>query len=139
MNLEARRQSIANRAEQAIDIPFRLHGRSVAKGLDCVGLVAHAISPLILGTTIPQHYSLRFGDLSAVNQFFGPFDFLSICPSSSMMSGDIIVTAPSVNQLHFLIITGKNYVHAHAGLRRIVKSNLPVLTPIKMIWRYQGD
>lgn len=139
-----KRLAIARRAEDAIGVRFRLHGRSLCNGLDCVGLIAHAIKPLIADREIPRHYSLRFDDMSAPIAFFESLDFERIeykqaRSDADFEIGDIVLIAPAATQLHFIIITDGAYIHAHSGLRKIVKVNHPILSPIKSVWRYAGE
>ena len=51
--------SLAGAAEALIGCPFRLHGRDPAGGLDCVGLVAAAMTAIGLTPIAPTGYGLR--------------------------------------------------------------------------------
>lgn len=130
---------IASRALSAIGTAFRLHGRSLKQGLDCVGLVAHAIAPLIKNQNIPQNYRLRFDDSAAVDVFFAATDFVKMKQNIGYVTGDIILVQPAPQQLHFIINLGDSYVHAHSGLRRIVAAKHPILSPVIAVWRYKGE
>lgn len=133
------RRAIAKRAMETLGVRFRLHGRSMKTGLDCVGLVTHAIAPHIKGMMIPRHYNLRYDDVDIPLSFFSGSNFNQINFKSPYQCGDIILVAPASNQLHFLIMSDDAFVHAHCGLRRIVMTNLPILSPVKAVWRYKGN
>ena len=139
MNFEKMRLSIAERAQEAIGLHFRLHGRSIGTGLDCVGLIAHAIKPIIMDIEIPRNYSLRFDDINIPIAFFEAHNFERIDSEQGFLTGDIAIIAPAAQQLHFIIIAQDGYIHAHSGLRKIVKTNFPILSPVKAAWRYAGD
>lgn len=134
-----KRLAIADRAQEVLGVRFRLHGRSSHNGLDCVGLVAHAIKPIIIDRKIPRHYNLRFDDINAPIAFFEALDFEHIESEQGFLIGDIVLIAPAPQQLHFIIITDGGFIHAHSGLRKIVKTNYPILSPVKAAWRYAGD
>lgn len=136
-DVNAARQIIAQRAEGAIGVRFRLHGRSLITGLDCVGLVAHAAAPFIDGRAVPQNYQMRFDNLDMPIAFFRGSDFGLVDHEKPHQMGDIILIKPAVQQLHFIINLGRSFVHAHSGLRRIVQSNHPILSPAAA-WRYKG-
>lgn len=138
MSLIKARLAIVDRAQAAIGVRFRLHGRSIGTGLDCVGLVAHAIKPVIDETKIPFHYKLRFDDINIPIAFFEVHNFDRIESEQGFLNGDIAMIAPALQQLHFIIIADDGYIHAHSGLRKIVKTNYPILSPVKAAWRYIG-
>lgn len=132
-------EMIAQRAQQAVGVRFRLHGRSIETGLDCVGLIAYAIKPLIKNIDVPEHYQLRFDNIETPRMFFAQTNFAEIDTDIAHQCGDIILTAPACQQLHFLILHHDHYVHAHSGLRRIVAANYPLTSAAIMAWRYKGE
>lgn len=132
------RRTIALRAKSAVGVHFRLHGRSVETGLDCVGLVAYAAAPLIHNHIVPQNYNLRFDNINIPFEFFADSHFVHMGCQKPYEIGDIILVKPSPQQLHFIINIGPTIVHAHSGLRRIVESNHPILSPVCAVWRYKG-
>jgi len=136
---EKKRFEIASRAIQAVGTPFKLHGRSLRHGLDCVGLVAHSISPFTTQQEIPQNYTMRFTNLEIPKAFFEAISILQCHNFDDLKIGDIVLISPGCQQLHFIIITGDTYVHAHSNLRRIVSCPLPIEYRIKAAWRYKGE
>lgn len=126
--------SVVERARAMIGVPFRLHGRSEA-GLDCVGLAAVA-----LGREAPCAYGLRSGDVARAEgwlraaglqlvTFARPGDLALVRP------GDLALVRSGPLQLHLMIGTGAGFVHAHAGLGRVVE--MPGVSPWPVIgwWR----
>jgi lipoprotein Spr len=53
---------VDERARGLIGVPFRLHGRDPATGLDCVGVVALAVG----GAVVPTGYRMRQGSADAI-------------------------------------------------------------------------
>lgn len=121
--------TVALAAEALIGAPFRLHGRDPATGLDCVGLVAAA-----LGARGPLGYHLRNRDISAL---------LAFAPAAGLIDadgpvepGDVLLAHSGPAQHHLLIAdTRGGFVHAHAGLRRVVATRAPLPWPTERHWR----
>jgi murein DD-endopeptidase / murein LD-carboxypeptidase len=107
----------AERARALVGTPFRLQGRS-PYGLDCVGL---AIETYGLPTgCIRRDYRIR-GDHAGE-----AIDYLSrhfrSTPSTQLRPGDLMLLSVASDQLHFAVRTPDGFVHAHAGLRRVVET-----------------
>jgi murein DD-endopeptidase / murein LD-carboxypeptidase len=133
-----KQQAIAQRALAEVGTPYRLHGRMAGVSLDCVGLIALALGPHLKGQTIPSGYALRGNYQDDVCKFFQTLPLSKFAPDSAYLAGDIIAIAPSPQQMHLAICAGDGWVHAHAGLRRVVHS--PVLgDPISCRWRLIGE
>lgn len=126
----------AARAEALVGVPFRLGGRDPATGLDCVGLVACACgaaqAPIGYGlrnTVIQRH--LVFAERAGFAPEAGP-----------MARGDLILARPGPAQQHLLVALGPDrFVHAHAGLRRVVVHHGALPWPERARWRLtqKGD
>lgn len=125
---------IAARALALVGVPFRLHGRRPAVGLDCVGLAAAALRI----ADVPDQYTLRGDHLERVAAFFAAGSFVRI-ECGLAQAGDILLLSPSVRQLHLAIVTDEGAVHAHAGLRQVVLSPLPLPWPVIDHWRFSGE
>ena len=121
---------LAAAAEALVGAPFRLHGRDRTTGLDCVGVVLAA-----LGTTVEvRGYGLRnrsiapFLELAAAGGF-APHD-------GPTERGDLLLVRPGPGQHHLLIAAASDrFVHAHAGLRRVVLQPGPLPWPVERAWR----
>ena len=102
--------------------PWRLHGRDPATGLDCVGLLAAALAALGRHVSLPTGYSLRLCD---PGHWMPDPATLGFEPAlGSVEAGDVVLLRLGQAQVHLLIAgPGGGWVHAHAGLRRVVRQN----------------
>jgi cell wall-associated NlpC family hydrolase len=129
--------AIAARAVACVGAPFRLHGRQPEAGLDCVGLVGEALAGTGLSFDLPRDYTLRGEHLDRIIAFFGRDCFDAIA-GPDFRPGDILLCQPAVRQFHFAVIADTGAVHAHAGLRRVVLTPLPLPWPIIGHWRFRA-
>ena len=121
---------LAAAAEALVGAPFRLHGRDPATGLDCVGVVLAA-----LGTTADvRGYGLRNRSIAPYQELAAASGFV---PSAGPTErGDLLLVQPGPGQHHLLIATAPGrFVHAHAGLRRVVLQPGPLPWPVERAWR----
>lgn len=123
---------IAARAIGHIGAPFRLHGRSMGGGFDCIGLAADALSHVGFSGVVPADYALRGQYDELLCQFFGQAAFAAV---SSVRVGDFLAVRTAPRQLHLLIAVENGFVHAHAGLRRVVLTPSPLPWPVFGHWR----
>lgn len=124
----------ANAACNLVGTPFRLNGLNPETGLDCVGLVAESLR--IAGVHLPRlpEYGLHNSDYSFVDRTARLAGFKPI--KSDVTTGDLIIVIPGPAQRHLLVAMGRNqFVHAHAGLRKVVAMPGPVPWPIWAILR----
>jgi cell wall-associated NlpC family hydrolase len=129
---------IAKRAFEQIGTPFRLHGRSAGLCLDCVGLVAHAINQKSRHDLVPGDYTIRGLHKAQIKSFFGKPVFNEV-QVASLQSGDIVAVNCSLRQSHLMIRVEEGWVHAHAGLGRIVFTPDPIAWPIWGAWRVKEN
>ena len=117
---------LACAAEELEGSPFRLHGRDPATGLDCIGLLSAAMAQAGQPIVLPSGYPWRLRDLS---QWLPPPHSCGFSVARGpVRPGDAIMLQPGPAQFHLAIAArGGRWVHAHAGLRRVVISaELPV-------------
>lgn len=125
---------LADAAEALVGARFRLHGRVPATGLDCVGVVAAALAARGGPVHAPRGYGLRNRSLAPLLGLAGANGFAPT--AAPMAAGDLVLVRPGPGQHHLLIATGPDrYVHAHAGLRRVVTQPGPLPWPIERRWR----
>lgn len=117
---------------------FRLHGRDPATGLDCIGLVAASLAAIGREVQAPTRYALRNGDIRAALVFVPAAGLIEA--ALPIVPGDVLLAAPGPLQ-HHLLIAGPNgtFIHAHAGLRRVVITPGPLDWPIVRHWRLASD
>lgn len=125
---------LAEAAEAFVGAPFRLHGRNPATGLDCVGLAAAALSACGRAAIEPRAYGLRNRTIAPLLQFAAANGLVET--ASPIEPGDIVLVRAGPGQHHVLIAaTGDRFVHAHAGLRRVVAQPGPLPWPVERRWR----
>ena len=107
----------AERARALVGTRFRPQGRD-SNGIDCVGvaLATYAILP----GSVRRNYAMR-GDHEAEARASLCRDFRRVSPAR-LRSGDLLLIRVAVDQVHFGVRTGAGFVHAHAGLRRVVET-----------------
>jgi cell wall-associated NlpC family hydrolase len=111
---------LAREAEALVGTPFRLHGRDPATGLDCLGLLAAAMARTGRPTALPTGYPLRISQLDR----WMPDP--AVCglrlTRGRFAAGDVVLLQPGPAQFHLAIADRSlGWVHAHAGLRRVVR------------------
>lgn len=99
--------------------PWRLHGREPETGLDCIGLLAAAMAAIGRPVTLPTGYTLRLRD---PDQWIPDPAALGFRPAGPRIApGDVILLRSGPAQIHLAIASpDRRWVHAHAGLRRVV-------------------
>lgn len=127
-------QRTADAAADLVGAKFRLHGRDPKTGLDCVGVVLCSLKGAGLAPSAPVNYGLRN---RSGKQFLRHFYASGLAPvSGRLAAGDVVFAKAGPAQFHLLIATGPAaFVHAHAGLRRVVKMRGPLAWPAQQIWR----
>lgn len=125
---------VARAASALVGTPFRLHGRDPASGVDCVGLAWLALQAAGIAVQLPRAYALRNSDIS---QHLALVDNARLaCTSGQYEPGDIVLVACGAAQFHLLIAGFEGaFVHAHAGLRRVVVMPGPLPWPVLAQWR----
>jgi cell wall-associated NlpC family hydrolase len=129
--------ALAAAAEALIGTPFRLHGRDPARGLDCVGLVTAALEGAGRSPRAPAGYRLRQLDPSG---HLGAAGLSGLGAASGPIApGDVLLVQAGAAQCHLLVASRRGgFVHAHAGLRRVVHSPAPLDWPVLRHWRLTG-
>lgn len=105
-------------ARAAVGTGFRLHGRSIESGLDCVGLVELALRAEGFAGTAPSGYALRSGDAGAAARQLAQ---AGLAPAQPPFPGDVMLLRVGPAQLHLAIAGETGIIHADAMLRRVVE------------------
>lgn len=128
--------TIVAAARKSVGVPFRLHGRDPATGLDCIGLIVHVLECAGHETVkelAPRRYSVRGGNIA---RFGEVLEMAGLRTVRKQTAGDLILAQAGVAQFHMMIATGEGHVHAHAGLGRVVEMPGPSPWPVLSRWRW---
>lgn len=128
-------EMIAAKALRAVGTPFRLHGRKPGTALDCVGLAAHALGL----RDVPTNYSLKGTYYSIIRTYMGDNGVSELLTECVLRDGDLALVQCTSRHHHLMIRASNGWVHAHAGLRRVVHMPDPSPWPITALWRNCGD
>ena len=102
-------------------VPFRLHGRDPATGLDCVGLVVAALERCGRRAVAPEGYALRALSVTPLLGFAERNGFAAAELLAPGQAGDLVLLRPSTIQAHLaVVLDDDHFVHAHAGLGKVV-------------------
>ena len=122
--------SFVERARALVGTRFRPQGRD-AHGLDCVGLVLATFQLPV--EAAPRNYALRGNHRAnlegALNGYFRRV------PRPQLRAGDVMVMQVAPDQLHLGIRTPDGFVHAHAGIRRVVEAPALPEWPLIAVYR----
>ena len=134
----ARGLVLAKAASHFIGVRFQLNGRDPDRGLDCIGLIACSLEAIGETPAVPEGYSLRNSDpspwigcaaLSGFERATGPLE-----------AGDILLIKPGPGQHHLMIAANeREAIHAHAGLRRVVRQPIVSTTKFLAHWRLRSS
>lgn len=128
----------AKAALSFVGTPFRLQGRDPLTGLDCAGLVSASLRKIGQPHKLPEGYTLRNLHPEAFIPFIEQAGFIE--SSREREAGDLLLTKPGPGQLHLLIASAPaNFVHAHAGLRRVVETPGQPDWPLLGSWQLKQD
>ena len=110
---------LAREAEALLGTRFRLHGRDPATGIDCIGLLVAALARGGNHIAVPTGYPLRLRELA---HWLPDPEACGFAPAREpFRPGDVVMLQPGPAQFHLAIADhGLGWVHAHAGLRRVV-------------------
>lgn len=127
-------QELARSAATFIGVRFQLHSRDPRVGLDCVGLLACSLEEIGLRPTAPRGYRLRNTD---------PLRWLHCARDSGLVPvdgvtaiGDVLLIKPGPGQQHLVIVeSNASIIHAHAGLRKVVRQPIDLNVEKLAHWR----
>jgi cell wall-associated NlpC family hydrolase len=118
---------LAAAAESLLGVPFRPGGRDPATGLDCIGLVWISLKRAGFLCPEPARYAMRQYDLGRL---------LEIAQQAGLSAVTAAIVQPAQAQYHLLIAGScTGFVHAHAGLRKVVRAPTPLTWPKIRQWR----
>jgi hypothetical protein len=129
-------KAIAARARALVGVRFRPQGRDPMLGLDCVGTAAAAAG--IPPERIRRDYALRGQALAAIEHELCDLGCRPV-PGRVVEAGDIMICQAGPAQFHLLVCAREGFIHADAGLGRVVERPWPAPWPIAGLWRVTGD
>jgi hypothetical protein len=107
----------AARAQALVGAHFRAQGRGDG-GLDCVGVTLATFD--VPAQSARSNYRLRGNHLAELKARLEVF-FRRV-PTTQLRAGDLMLLVPGSDQVHLAVRTGEGFVHAHAGIRRVVET-----------------
>ena len=123
---------IAARARALVGTRFRPQGRDPGHGLDCVGAAALACG--IARERLPRNYALRGHALAEIERGLRDLGCRPVA-GRRLEPGDVVICRPGPAQFHLAVITPAGFVHADAGLRRVVLRPFPIPWSMAGAWR----
>lgn len=127
-------EALARAAMALVGVPFRLHGRDPATGLDCVGVVAATFAATGQGAGFPTGYALRRRDVAGAEAVARQLGCRRV--GDAPRPGDVVMYRVGACQFHFAIAVAEGQlVHAHAGLRRVICGAPPPEWRLEQVWR----
>ncbi|WP_249340222.1 NlpC/P60 family protein [Sphingopyxis sp. L1A2A] len=121
-------------AQAMVGVRFRPQGRDPATGLDCVGLVWAAYAAAGARLPGPTNYPLRGWSRARVEAGLAAAGFAPVQDAAQV--GDVALIACAAGQFHLGLIGAATFVHAHAGLRRVVETPVDALAHDAVRWRF---
>lgn len=130
-------EQLAVAAGRLVGTPFRLYGRDPAIGLDCVGLISASLTAIGRTWQAPEGYRLRNSNPA---RWFASASASGLVETHEpIRSGDVVLLQPGPGQHHLAVITYEHeraaIVHAHAGLRRVVRQTIDPTQCFAKTWR----
>ena len=95
-------------------------------GLDCVGVVAW-----VHRLVVPTGYRLRCSRVELIADWLRLAGFVA----GDGAAGDVVVLRPGAAQVHLGVVTAGGFVHADAGLGRVVESPWRADWDVVGFWR----
>jgi len=129
--MKNRGDEIVARARSLLGTAYRPKGRS-EEGVDCVGLAAFALS--IPAAAVPKAYERRKGCPSLIAVALDALGF-DVRDGSDTAPGVLLIFDVGLGRIHLGISTGAAFVHADAGLGRVVERPFPPPWPVAAVWR----
>lgn len=126
----------AGHAYRLVGAPFRLQGRDVTTGIDCIGVACLALRAAGQPVKMPHNYRIRGGDLAQFSAWAqgNGFDEMANL-DAPLIAGDLILCHVGLSQRHLMVVTPKGFVHAHYGQAKVVVMPPPSPWPMRLRWR----
>lgn len=127
-------EALARSAASFLGVKFVLNGRDRTTGLDCVGLIAASMEQAGFSCWVPQGYRLRNSRAGHWFRFAQASGFDDA--NGKAMPGDIFLQSLGAGQHHLLLAYQEaDFIHAHAGLKRVVRQRIDCSKNVIAHWR----
>lgn len=123
----------SERARALVGTRFRPQGRA-CDGLDCVGVIVATFG--LPAESIPQNYRLRGNHLTEARARLGE-TFRRVSPKH-IAAGDVMLMRVAADQIHLAVRTAAGFVHAHAGIGRVVETPEMPQWPLLGLYRFRS-
>lgn len=127
--------AVAAAARAHVGVRFRPQGRDPAQGLDCVGLVAVALTGAGARVAAPVGYAMRGGDPGDVA---AALTAVGLRVVADARAGDVLVCRSGPGALHLGVDGGGGVIHADAGAGRVVERPGAPPWPVIARFRWEG-
>ena len=127
-------EAFLDAARSFVGVRYRLHG-SCREGVDCIGLVLAALAEAGGPHLAAQGYSLRN---TRIDRFLSLADAAGLRESDGNQNGDVRLLRTGPAQYHCAITDGDAAIHAHAGLRKVVRQPIPTNWKAFRAFRLKG-
>lgn len=115
--------ALARSANSFIGVKFVLNGRDPMTGLDCIGLLAASMKKAGFKCDIPEGYRLRNANATPWLSCAQTSGFDEV--TGKEIPGDVLLQSLGAGQHHLIIADlDAHFIHAHAGLRRVVRQKI---------------
>lgn len=126
--------ALARAAQALVGTRFRLNGRDPATGLDCIGLLAAALAAIGRSAPLPSGYTLKLRNLDRWLPDAAACGFAST--TGQIIPGDVVLLELGPCQQHLAIAAeAGRFIHAHAGLHRVVEGSGQLPGAVLLHWR----
>ena len=130
--MNERGERIAARARALVGVRFRPQGRDPNTGLDCVGAAAAAAG--VPRERVRADYPMRGQRLAEIEHELCDLGLWPVMEAAAR-PGDVLVLEAGPAKLHVAVVTDGGFVHADAGLRKVVERPGPPPWPVAGVWR----
>lgn len=126
---------VAGRALSCIGTPFRLYGRTPGVALDCAGLAGFAAGL----SDLPRDYTMYGDFLRTVKSHLAKYGKFEVPAGRQIQSGEIALVQCGPRQQHLMVRVQDGWVHAHAGLGRVVHMAGLSPWPVLAVWKISSQ
>jgi cell wall-associated NlpC family hydrolase len=115
---------VVTAAMQCMGTPFLHQGRIVGRGIDCAGVLEHALKTLGLPYIDERGYP-RLPYRGLIKSILDSQPSMRLLPKKSdMQRGDVLLMKFKTEPQHVAIYTGKTVIHSYADIGRVVEHDL---------------